>query len=147
MKNIIALIDFSEMTKLVVEKAGEVAGRFSSTLWLLHVADPEFDGFEVGPQLGCGSRPPKETHPGMEIMEKFVHELKEKKVDVKPLISKGPTITTIFSVAIRLKADLIVLGAHGHGKIHNLFVGSVSKECIKKSPYPLLIIPAQLLSS
>ena len=70
MKNIIALIDFSEMTNSVVEKAAEVAERFSSTLWLLHVADPEFDGFEAGPQLGCGSRPPKDRR-GTEIMENW----------------------------------------------------------------------------
>ena len=146
MKNIIGLVDFSEMTNLVVKKAAEVAESFSSTLWLLHVADPEFDGFEAGPQLGCGSRPPKAQHPGTEVIEKFVRDYKAKNIEIKPLITHGPTITTILSVALRLKADLMVLGAHSHGKIHHAFVGSVSKELLHRSPCPLFLVPAQTLS-
>ena len=146
MNNIIALVDFSEMTNLVVDKAAEVAEGFSSTLWLLHVADPEFNGFEAGPQLGCGSRPPK-SYPGTEIMEKFVRKHKANNIETKPLITNGPTLSTILSVANRLDADLIVLGTHSYGRIHSAFVGSVSKELLKKSSYRLLLVPARMLSN
>ena len=52
MKNIIVPIDFSNVTDKVVANAADIATSFSAKLWLIHVAapDPEFVGYEVGPQ-------------------------------------------------------------------------------------------------
>jgi hypothetical protein len=52
MKNISGNIDFTENESLLIDKAFEMAKSFDSKLWLMHIAtaDPDFVGYEVGPQ-------------------------------------------------------------------------------------------------
>ena len=52
MKNILVCIDFHEQTKNLINKAAEIAKAFNAKLWLVHVAapDPDFVGYDVGPQ-------------------------------------------------------------------------------------------------
>ena len=52
MKNIFVPLDLKADCQAVVEHATAIAQAFGSTLWLEHVAapDPEFAGYEAGPQ-------------------------------------------------------------------------------------------------
>jgi len=52
MRNILAAVDFSPISDLVIARASELAQAFGSALWLVHVAapDPDFVGYESGPQ-------------------------------------------------------------------------------------------------
>ena len=36
---------------------------------------------------------------------------------------------------------MIVVGSHGHGAMYKLLMGSITKEILRKSPYPVLMIP------
>ena len=38
-------------------------------------------------------------------------------------------------------ADLLVLGSHGHSRVRHTVLGSVSEECVRKAPCPVVIIP------
>jgi nucleotide-binding universal stress UspA family protein len=38
-------------------------------------------------------------------------------------------------------ADLLVLGSHGHGRIRHTVLGSVSEECVRNAPCPVVVIP------
>lgn len=38
-------------------------------------------------------------------------------------------------------ADLLVLGSHGHGRLHHAVLGSVAHECIRLAQRPVLIVP------
>jgi nucleotide-binding universal stress UspA family protein len=55
----------------------------------------------------------------------------------------GPTVQTILEQAEKLDADVIVMGSHGRGKLFDLVVGSVSAGVIRKSPVPVLVVPAR----
>ncbi|WP_341720972.1 universal stress protein [Micromonospora sp. FIMYZ51] len=39
------------------------------------------------------------------------------------------------------KADLLVLGSHGHGRLRHTVLGSVSEECVRKATCPVVVIP------
>jgi nucleotide-binding universal stress UspA family protein len=39
-------------------------------------------------------------------------------------------------------ADLLVLGSHGHSRLHTAVLGSVSEACVRLATCPVLIIPA-----
>lgn len=39
-------------------------------------------------------------------------------------------------------ADLVVLGAHGHGVIASLLLGSVAEGMVRKAAVPTLVVPA-----
>jgi nucleotide-binding universal stress UspA family protein len=39
------------------------------------------------------------------------------------------------------RADLLVLGSHGHRKSYNLLVGSTSEYCLRRAHCPVVVIP------
>src|SRR5262245_12092339 len=61
MQRILAAVDFSEITDAVIRAAAAQARAFAGGLWLIHVAapDPDFVGFDAGPQTVRDSRAAK----------------------------------------------------------------------------------------
>jgi nucleotide-binding universal stress UspA family protein len=45
-------------------------------------------------------------------------------------------------IAASRHARLLVLGSHGHGRLHRAMLGSVSAECARRAPCPVVIVPA-----
>lgn len=39
-------------------------------------------------------------------------------------------------------ADLLVLGSHGRGHLHNALLGSVSESCVRRGSTPVVVVPA-----
>ena len=143
MKLLVA-IDFSEITKLILEKAEEIALKTEAKIWLIHVAqpDPDFIGYDVGPDSERKFMATKFRDQHVKI-QKMSNAIKEKGVYITPLLVQGSIIETIINKAKKLKVDMIVTGSHGHGTMFHILVGSISKGLLKKSPIPLLIIPAK----
>ena len=143
MKLLVA-IDFSEITNLILEKVEEIAKKTAAKVWLLHVAqpDPDFIGYDVGPDSERKFMATKFRDQHIKI-QGISNVLKEKGIDITPLLIQGPTIETIIKEAKKLKVDMIVAGSHGHGTVFHILVGSISKGLLHKSPIPLLIIPAK----
>ena len=142
MKNILASIDFSDVTGAVVQSAAGIANAFQTSLYLLHVAppDPDFIGYEPGPQTvrdGVAQKFRKE-HQQLRELES---ELKSKGLDVHALLVQGATAEKILQEAKRLQAEMIVIGSHGHGALQKLLVGSVAEGILRKVPCPVLIVP------
>ena len=38
-------------------------------------------------------------------------------------------------------ARMLVLGSHGHGRLHHAVLGSVSEECVRQAKCPVVILP------
>ncbi|HET8661357.1 MAG TPA: universal stress protein [Micromonosporaceae bacterium] len=38
-------------------------------------------------------------------------------------------------------ADLLVLGSHGHGRLHHAVLGSVSEDCVRRACCPVVVVP------
>lgn len=143
MKLLVA-IDFSEITELILEKVEEIALKTGAKVWLIHVAqpDPDFIGYDVGPDSERDFMAKRFREQHLKIQE-LSAVVKEKGIDITPLLVQGPTIETIIKKAKKLEVDMIVTGSHGHGTMFHILVGSISKGLLKKSPIPLLIIPAK----
>jgi nucleotide-binding universal stress UspA family protein len=143
MKLLVA-IDFSEITKLILEKVEEIALKAGAKVWLIHVAqpDPDFVGYDVGPESERNFMATKFRDQHVKIQE-LSSKMEKKGIKITPLMVQGPTIETIIEEAEKLKADMIVAGSHGHGTMFHILVGSISKGLLNKSPIPLLIIPAR----
>jgi nucleotide-binding universal stress UspA family protein len=39
-------------------------------------------------------------------------------------------------------ADLLVLGGHGHSRVWHTVLGSVSEECVRDAPCPVVVVPS-----
>jgi nucleotide-binding universal stress UspA family protein len=144
MKNILITIDFNKNEKLLIDKAFQLAESFDSKLWLMHIAapDPDFVGYEVGPQYirDCRATALRKEH---KLLQEYATTLKKKGVDSEGLLVQGATIEMIIEESKKLNVDLIIAGHHEHGFFYNAFVGSVSAKIIKKSKIPVLIVPLE----
>jgi nucleotide-binding universal stress UspA family protein len=144
MKNILVPVDLSAITARTITYATQLARPMGAKLWLVHVAapDPDFVGFEPGPQYVRENRADELKKEHQEIQDR-AEALRADGVDAEGLLVQGATSATIIEEAARLKADLIVMGSHGHGALYKTFMGSVSQQVLGDSTIPVLIIPAR----
>lgn len=142
--NILAAIDFSDVSEVVIEKAAEIVRSFSSKLWLIHVAapDPDFVGYGTGPQCERDWRA-KTLKAEHKYIQDRALQLEQSGINVTPLLIQGATVATIIQEAARLNADMIVIGSHGHSAIYKTLVGNVSDGIIRQASCPVLIVPAK----
>ena len=142
-ERILVCVDFSEVTDAVVDHAKAVAALAGAEARVLHVAapNPDFVGFEAGPdtvrkQVAHSLREEHRT------LEGIAKRLTEANVRATPLMVQGPTAATILEQIRRYRADLVVLGSHGHGALYHLLAGSVAEQVLRKSKVPVLVVPS-----
>jgi len=148
MKTILAAVDFSPITDLVVEQTAQIGKAFGSTVYLLHVAPPEpdFVGYEPGPQH-VRDNVAKSIHEHHDVLHQLRDRVASTGVETKVLLIQGPTVEKIVSEAQRVEADLIIIGSHGYGAIRQLILGSVSEGVVKDAPCPVLVVPRSLIEA
>jgi len=149
MKLIVALIDFSDVTPELITLAGKLACGMKSKLILLHVAmpDPDFvDGHKQEERsrddLVVDSRIPNRK---LKILEL---ELNKLGVDAASMIVQGDSLSgnpvrKIVDEVNRLTPDMVVMGSHGHGRLYEMLVGSVTNAVVRKVRRPVLLVPSQ----
>jgi len=141
-KNIIVAIDFNDAVGKLLAYAEEIALKFSSKVWIVHVAapDPDFVGYEPGPQYIRDFRADelREEH---KQLQDFSNMFLDKSIESAALLIQGSTVETVLKEAEKLHADLLIVGNHKHSFLHNLLSESVSLELLKNGNIPLLTIP------
>lgn len=144
MSTILVPLDFSDATAPIVAEVRALARPLHAHVWLLHVEPPEpdFVGYGPGPQ-SVRENVAAEIKKNHERLHAERDALRAEGVETDSLLVQGPTVETILSEAERLKADLIVLGSHGHGALFDMLVGSVSDGVIRRSTRPVVVIPCR----
>jgi nucleotide-binding universal stress UspA family protein len=142
MKNILVAVEMTDEESKVLDKAFEFAKAFNSKLWLLHIAtpDPDFIGYEVGPQYIRDFRA-KDLRNEHRQLQEYADNFINKGVEAEGLLIQGITIEMIMAESKKLNIDLIITGHHDHNFLYKAFVGSVSSAIIKKSKIPVLMVP------
>jgi len=143
MKTILVPVDFSDVTPLVIETARQFAAAFRSRIVVLNVAEPEpdFVGFEAGPPTVRVAMA-RDFKVERQRLDDIKAKLSVGGCDVTALHIQGPIVEKILSETAEQKADLIVMGSHGHGAIYDLLVGSVTHGVIKEATRPVVVVPA-----
>jgi len=141
---LLVCVDFSPVTAGVVEQASLLARALGAEVRLLHVGapDPDFVGYQAGPATVRDgvARALRDEH---RALEDLAERLRAAGVDVKPLMVQGPTRDAIVEQARTFRADMIVLGSHGHGALFNLLVGSVAEGVLHAARVPVLVVPSK----
>lgn len=142
MKNILVAIDFSEVTDKLLTIAEKQAKAFDAKLWLVHVAapDPDFVGYEVGPQHEREHRA-KTLHKEHATLQEMSDRLAKKDCKTEALLVQGATIDILKEEIENLNIDLLVMGSHGYGFLKKLLWGSVSQSLLQEITTPMLLVP------
>ncbi len=141
MKLLVA-VDLSESTQTIVEKVEEMNKECPAKVWILHNAEPEpdFVEFKVDP-LAARDSLAKRFHVEHRQLQEIADRLRKAGMDATALLVHGATVETILKEASDLDVDMIVVGTHGRGAMYQLLVGSVSEGVLRRSEYPILVVP------
>ena len=127
----------------MLELAATLATAAGAKIFLVHVAPafvPDLRKVKV-PQHERDLVAHKLREEHREI-QALAERLSERGCDVEPLLVEGHgTVEKILDEAERLHADLIVVGSHGHGRLYDMLIGSVSEGVLRKARVPVAIVP------
>lgn len=149
MQTILAFVDFSEVTRAVLQAALEIARAFEMKLLLLHVSTPDAnaEGREIRANVsrrGVAS----EMHRYHRELQILSLECTRLGADVTALLvrghsARGNPVPKMLKEAARIRPALIVMGTHGHGRLHEALLGSASAAILHKAACPVLLIPSR----
>jgi nucleotide-binding universal stress UspA family protein len=144
MQTLLVTIDFSEITALLLKQAEQIALKFHSKVYLLHIAEPEpdFIGYQTGPQTRRDhvAEHLREEH---QKLQKLAEQLRSKEIDTTALLVQGATVEKILQEAKKLKITLILMGSHHYNPLKKLFHSSISQAVLEKAVCPVFVIPNQ----
>lgn len=81
---------------------------------------------------------------GKRLLKKFHDGIPAKisaDLRVHDFVESGNPAAAIVDVAKNWRADLIVMGSHGRGKVAGILMGSVSQDVLRQAPCPILVAP------
>jgi nucleotide-binding universal stress UspA family protein len=145
MRNILVAIDFSDVTDALTSMANTLAAACQSKIYLLHVSN-RFD--ELLPNVSTTVQ--EQEYIAEQLREEsrqllgLAMHLRDKGRECEPLIVEGPTVEKILAEIWRLNIDLVILGAHGHTRLHDVLIGNVRRGVLRKGGVPVLIVPNEL---
>lgn len=139
--NIIAAVDFSRTTDRVLNAAKEYAQKLDADIYLAHVEPGDAEevlNSDFNVTCVCARDMKLESIQ----LRKNADTLQRTGIKTFPVIMQGVTSKMILSLAKQLEACLIIIGAHGHGKISSTIpLGHVSKDVLLKSTIPVIVVP------
>jgi nucleotide-binding universal stress UspA family protein len=98
----------------------------------------------VGPSVNrsaaVGSAPPPDLIEAHQEVLRDATALIPSDVGVTTRLERGEAAATILRIAREEESDLIVMGSHGHSRIHRALLGSVSEKVLAQSEIPVLLM-------
>jgi nucleotide-binding universal stress UspA family protein len=141
-RRIVHPTDFSPASGPALKKALELAKDSHAPLAILHVlpALPLVGDAYIAPttydEMLRAHRAQAEKS-----MERLVKRARAAGVRVTgTVLESGPVADQIARFAKRQRADLIVMGTHGHGILARVVLGSVAERVISRAPCPVMTI-------
>jgi nucleotide-binding universal stress UspA family protein len=143
MKTILAPIDFSPVTSLVVDEAARLAKAMGGRVALVHVARVPPAASEYGMELGSLTQFTATIEQTADRQLKEIEEdLLQRGVTTESVRVTGSPTVDILDQATKLAADYIVIGSHGHTAFYDLVIGSTASAVIKRAKCPVIVVPS-----
>lgn len=142
LSRILCATDFSEMSREALRMAGGLALEHQSTLILLHVVE-DMPDLSAAAHRGLVDIDVLRQALERSALERLSHceaELGLKEVHIETRAVVGVAYKEILRAASLERADLIVIGAQGHGFLEHLLSGSNAQHVIRRAPCPVLTV-------
>jgi len=140
---IVCPIDFSDVSAYAVDFARDLARPFGASLHLLHIVDEAYQYWmAVGPNSVPIGPPPEElVQAAREGMVNFVNK-HFPAGEERPVthVELGRPFLEIIGYALKVSADLILIGTHGRSGLSHVLLGSVTEKVVRKAECPVLTI-------
>lgn len=139
-KRILVPIDFSTNSRRALDYAAGLAHKFDASLHLVHVCEvpsmitASMDAYAIA-YTDWSQRLGEEAE---RELVKIAATLKGLKVTTEVLF--GHAAGAIVEAASTNKADLIVMGTHGHGAVMHVMMGNVAERVVRTATCPVLTV-------
>lgn len=146
-KHILAAIDFAEGHELIVEKAAAMAGTVGATLSLIHVVRHEFTGSAWTPSVGgyglTGLPTSADIKKKADAAGAALDDLAKRyqpAAAARHVWIATSVRSAVREVALKEKADLIVIGSHLRNRLERLLYNSAGYQIVRKAPCDVLVV-------
>jgi len=133
-RHLLCALDGSADSQTALRHAVTLARDQNAKLTLLSVVPHQ--ATPVGP----GVAPAPETDESHnEIIREALQEIPND-IGVTTRLEHGEIAMTILKVVAEDQYDLLVMGSHGHSRVHRALLGSVSEKVLHKAKVPVLML-------
>ena len=133
-KRIVVPTDFSDTAETAITLASGIADYYGSGLDLVNVVDATVYAYAGYPFASLS----KELMAGAETSLNKV-KVPAKSAKVSRYLLSGTPAREVVDHAKRHKADLIVIGTHGHGAVARFLLGSVADRVVHEADCPVIV--------
>ena len=145
-KKVLFCTDFSENSDYAFEFAYGIAKRDEGLLYILHVIPrnlhQETIRAYVSKDILRNMQKDLEQELDDNYKERYTKKI-EDAVRFEVVTKSGREDEEIIEFAKKEKVDIIVMGTHGKTGIEHVFFGSVAEKVLRRSPFPLFVIPCK----
>jgi universal stress protein A len=139
-RTILCPVDFSKQSRQALLWASEIAQHRGGELIVLSVVEPllaQAAGIRLGVDLAQA-----DVQPALrEFVETTLPEPAREASNVSMEVTVGDPAEAILRTARTRNASLIVMGTHGLGGIRRLLLGSTAEHVLRRSEWPILVVP------
>jgi universal stress protein A len=140
-KKIACCVDFSENAKAAFDQALELAERFQSKLYLVHVLPPVFNPVLPESEYVFPEQPKDALIIKVEerIQQEYASSVREG-VELKIVVLDGHISSEIIRFLGDEDVDMVVLGSYGASGMGLVLFGSVANRVAHKAPCSVMIV-------
>jgi len=145
-KNILVPTDFSVFSDKALATAQDIAKKFNSRIYLLHVVDEGLhecaDQYCVDPAVVKALKEDSVKGAREKLQGEF-SRIHEDGAEAEFSIRQGTPYEEILKEQAEKKIDLIVIGSHGRTGFLSHLIGSVAEKVTRSASCPVLLIRGQ----
>lgn len=144
MRKIVVPTDFSDNALHAAVCAAGIAAKCGAAIYLLHAMDAATDPILEPAALDTSfmERYTREEFDRLRSVRQRISELCPH-LPIELRLSKGMAVDAILSFSQTEQADLIIVGAHGSGRMKEVLIGSVTSDIIGRSKIPVVAVPPE----
>jgi nucleotide-binding universal stress UspA family protein len=143
-QKILVPVDFSEASRRALEHALQLGKLCAAQVELLHVWEPPHyltpDVMLSVPGWSAVSVEEFSNREARKAVQIFLEQADHASLALTTRIDAGEPSATILRTAREGGYDLVVMGTHGHSRLHRFFLGSVAQRVVAESPVPVLTV-------
>ncbi len=140
--HVMIALDLSESSPATLEGGLALAIGLSAEVTLIHVGAPEpgFVGYDVGPATvrQAVANDLRREHRELDV---FRQQVEQRGLIARALMVQGATVERLLQQVARLMPDYLVVGTSGHSLLHDVVVGSVTRDLLRSVSIPVLVVP------
>ena len=136
-ENILVAVDGSKHTDAAFDVATDIAQKYSSQLFILHV----FQGGTGSGTLVSSEFEDDMRSVGQQILDSYEAKAKQKGLqNVRMFLQEGDAAKRIMETANEIDCGLLLMGSRGRGGFKELLLGSVSHKVTNHADCSVLVV-------